>query len=277
MVGTYNRYKGSSLKVLSCDVDGIPAIINAFDNSYSTFISWRFCSLHGLGPGHHVLNFTVEVERSGDNLSAIPLLFENFLIKPSSTSPLANHFLVVNALQPIIQYSGDWINSTINNWYYTVTPGSTAVVSFNGMSPRLFHLDSVQLTRVMIGTSLYWYNSWRSDFSGKGTNATWAIDQGPPTVLSIPAIANAASAPDYVTGWLFYIQDLAPGPHRLEVTYGKVGRPLLLEYLLIGNFDSTTSTGSRPSDVPSSTISQRPTETADSINSGGTSQAFHLS
>ncbi|KAF9057383.1 hypothetical protein BJ165DRAFT_1420112 [Panaeolus papilionaceus] len=124
--------------------------------------------------------------------------------------------------------------------HYTSTNGSKVVINFSG-------------------TQLRWYGFHEPSFRGsiEESTATYILDNYPSNTFTIPRISSAPSARQIGLPYLT-TEELAPGMHRLEVTYASTtGRPLGLHHLVIQDAPlpsaHVTSQTQTPSARPSST------------------------
>ncbi|KAF9051345.1 hypothetical protein BJ165DRAFT_1524288 [Panaeolus papilionaceus] len=207
--GTFiNPYAENRWKV-SCTIDGQDQEA-AFDWEWQGN-QQTFCEGRYLSPSNpHFLNFTVEVFEDQY------IWFDRLMVSPTPVNDTNYPLVKVEHTDPMISYDKSWIDFLTG--HYTNTTNAKVAINFNG-------------------TALRWYNTYEASFSAdrSQTRGTMRIDDSdamtPP--FTIPLVEPHVEV--QLGDRLFRTPDLSPGPHRVEVTYEVIGRPLGLYYLVVEN------------------------------------------
>ncbi|KAF5316677.1 hypothetical protein D9619_006223 [Psilocybe cf. subviscida] len=173
--------------------------------------NWTLCSARGLADGKH----TLRVEANSTN-GAI-FYFDYLRYAPSDSVPLENESIMVNNLDPAIQYGANWVPlGDIANM--TVVQGS--IVEFD-----------------FIGTTLSWYGFIPKELPVKSATATYTIDNGPPATFVLPGLSG--NNPVTVYNQQFFQTPVLPyGHHNISVLFNGATQkttPLTLDYLIVQN------------------------------------------
>ncbi|KAF9051433.1 hypothetical protein BJ165DRAFT_1400952 [Panaeolus papilionaceus] len=198
----------------TCQVDGRTYTSNVPRGIRSNHLS--FCDADNLSPDDvHTLNFTVHSVTP-------PVDYETWFnllrIKPSPATNLSQAQVYIPHSSSINQYDAGSSWQDTENGHYTATNGSKVVVNFSG-------------------TSLEWYGFYDPSLSAsrEESEGTWQLDNLPAQSFVVPRVPSDITSmrignPHFTT------HEVAPGNHRLEVTYvSTTGRPLGLHHLLIQN------------------------------------------
>ncbi|PPR07154.1 hypothetical protein CVT24_010702 [Panaeolus cyanescens] len=232
-----------------CQVDGKTFDSNIPRGIQSNHVS--FCDVDGLSPDEvHRLNFSVQAV--APVLDPQPFSLDVFRIKPSPSSNLDHSMVYIQHNSTINAYDPLWSSSA--NGHYTSTNGSKVVVHFTG-------------------TSLRWYGFYDPALgaSREESQGTWQLNNIPTQRFTIPRITSATNR-FQIGDPHFQTPEIAPGKHRLEVTYASTtGRPLGLHHLVIQNapFEAPSSSTPTPTTTTTTTTTPPATQPASSPSSSG--------
>ncbi|KAF8880149.1 hypothetical protein BD779DRAFT_1099467 [Infundibulicybe gibba] len=247
------QFQGSSPQVFGTSESGI-------ENSYECFIDGTSIGSTAAAPifeNNNLLcdgalfvegkEYTLTLNLGQTSLPN-PLWFDYVTYIPSISVPLGSATVLVDRLDPAIEYvdavMGVWTRDSLGT--STQGNGSSLVFDFTG-------------------TSVSWVGFTPQMPSGRPTsNATYSIDKANPVVFRLPS----GSPGENLTNQVFFTSPtLSPGSHSLEVTYkgNSAMPPLTLSYLIVTNNVSETS---QPPTVSSTatTSTNKPSVPTTSIN-----------
>lgn len=197
--------------------------------------NWLFCEQATLLDGPHILTVNATVSQNQT------FWFNDIQYVPSASVPLDQAAIVIDHLDPQLQYGQGWeaLGDTAN---MTVVPGSKFTFTFIGMQIVSPLSIIFVLTVVTSGISLSWYGFIPNELPLTPSPATYSIDGQTPINFLLKGIpANTATTYNQK---FFETAQLSPGSHTLEVVYkGNNSTPLVLGSLIVqnGTLSSTTS------------------------------------
>ncbi|KAF8797652.1 hypothetical protein BYT27DRAFT_7265536 [Phlegmacium glaucopus] len=189
------------------------SVINAPSNN------WVLCEHDMLLDGPHIITVNATV------LKNQPFWIDNIQYVPSTSVSLDQAVVVVDNLDPQLQYGPGWQGFVFTN----MTTFAGSMLTFN-----------------FIGVSLSWYGVIFPGYSVNSSPATYSIDGQTPTTFLLRGLPV-----DYNLKF-FETSPLTAGPHTLKVVYeGTNSTPLTLDYLIIQNGTLPSTTTSVSSDATS--------------------------
>ncbi|TFK30290.1 hypothetical protein FA15DRAFT_663694 [Coprinopsis marcescibilis] len=246
-------FTGTRIRLL-----GTSAVASVTDPSWECFVdgesigreepfaqtqnNWPLCLAPTLPDGQHTL--TLNVTSSGSTF-----YFDQIRYLPSSIikSSLDNPTVIIEQSDPIVRYSGDWMN--LNN-----SANSTADTS-------------ASLDMTFTGTKLSWVG-WIPEGSSGDAGGSYSVDGGQSIAFGIPGPLNPETQPGSLFfQTLFETSPMPAGEHNISVFYRGPSRstPLALDHFLIDGGDILFP-GPPIDDTPDSAIPS-PTKTAGPSNS----------
>ncbi|KAF8815358.1 hypothetical protein BYT27DRAFT_7249246 [Phlegmacium glaucopus] len=224
VIGTNNiTYNSTPLDpTWQCFIDNISVGVATVTFPENT---WVICNHDSLLDGLHIITVKATVQNQ-------TFWFDNIQYVPSATVPLDREVILVENLDPQLQYGqGQWGNSptALPGMNMTLVSGSTLDFSF-------------------IGASLSWYGFLFSELTSgprPASLATYSIDGQIPISFQLPTNFESYNYQQK----FFETAQLPAGYHTLNVVYhGNNLIPLTIEYLIIQNWTlpSTTTSHTTP-------------------------------
>ena len=183
--------------------------------------------------------------------------FDNIQYLPSTSVPLDQAAIIVDNLDSQLQYGTGWgplvegaVDVHVN---ITAVAGSVFHFDFIGMQTDYCCFSHTASSSRILGVSLSWYGIIPVEFPFTSSQATYSIDGETPTNFLLKGLpVNSTS--DLNNQLFFETALLSPTSHTLEVVYeGTNSTPLTLDYLIIQNGTSSSSTMTSISSLPTST------------------------
>lgn len=179
--------------------------------------NWLFCSQNNLVDGPHILTVNATVTK------AQTFWFDSVQYVPSASVSLADAAVMVDSLDPQLQYGEGWqaLGSTAN-----LTTQTSSIFTFD-----------------FTGISLSWYGFIPREYPLTATTSTYSVDGGDPVNFLLKGLP-----PNTATTYnqrFFETTKLTAGQHKLVVTYlgDSKTTPLTLDYLIVQNGTAASGGG----------------------------------